>query len=193
MLLPTGYLREPAGGSKRADLIVVSKCPKIFSPVDARAIRKSLKIKPYQSVFFSYMKNGALTPLYGKSKESDPKKLTKKFSVVLFTGIAKPANMLFETKEKVDEVKHIKFPDHHVFNLSDINKVVKAFNDLKSEHKIILTTEKDAMRLQMEGIREILEEYPVFYQPVEVEFHGKDKEEFQETIRTYVKRNIKSH
>lgn len=192
-LLPTGYLREPASGSKRADVIVVTKCPPIFSPVDARAIRKSLKVKPYQKVFFSYLKSGKLKPVYQNTEVALTEKLTSKMSVVLVTGIAKPANMLFETKEKVNEVVHLKFPDHHVFTMSDINKMVQSYQKLKSENKIILTTEKDAMRLHVDGIKEQLKDIPLFYIPVEVAFHGKDIEDFNETIITYVERNITSN
>ena len=192
LLLPTGYLREPEFGARRADFIVVTKCPSIFSPVDARAIRTKLKIKDYQAVFFSYYKYGELKPVYANQNAPLPK-LNSKLSVVLVTGIARAKNMYFVINEKVNNVNHLDFPDHHIFTLSDINKVVKTFTELKEENKIILTTEKDAMRLHVPGIEEILKEFPIYYVPVKVEFHGKDKENFDENILTYVKRNTRSN
>jgi tetraacyldisaccharide 4'-kinase len=76
--------------------------------------------------------------------------------------------------------------------MSDINRVVKSFSEMKGDDKIVLTTEKDAMRLHVPGIEEVLGELPIYYIPVEVDFHGKDKEDFDENILTYVKRNTKS-
>lgn len=191
LLLPTGYLREPQMGAKRADYIIVTKCPQIFSPVDARAIRTKLKIKDYQTVFFSYFKYGGLKPVYIDSKLDIPE-LNQKLDVVLLTGIARAKNMFFAINERVNKIDHLNFPDHHVFTMSDINRVIKAFTALKQENKIILTTEKDAMRLHVPGIEELLAELPVYYIPVEVDFHGKDKKDFDENILTYVKRNTKS-
>lgn len=190
-LLPVGYLRESKSGAKRADIIIVTKCPTIFSPVDARAIRKGLKTKPYQKVYFSYFKYGQLKPLYKKNDASPI--LNKKLNLVLATGIAKPASLLFSLKDRVNNIEHLKFPDHHIFTITDVNKIAQAYKDMAGENKIILTTEKDAMRFYVSGIEEVLGELPIFYLPVEVEFHGKDKEEFDENIITYVKRNITSN
>ena len=192
LLLPTGYLREPQMGAKRADYIIVTKCPPIFSPVDARAIRTKLKIKDYQTVFFSYFKYGKLKPVYLEKKQMIPE-VNQNLNVVLLTGIARAKNMFFTIKEKVNKIEHLDFPDHHVFTMTDINKVIKAYTDVKEENKIILTTEKDAMRLHVPGIEEILKELPIYYIPVEVDFHGKDKAHFDENILTYVKRNTKSN
>ena len=190
-LLPTGYLRETRSGAKRADIIIVTKCPEIFSPVDGRAIAKSLKLKPYQSVYFSYFRYGDLVPVYEKSKEIP--QLNKKLQVVLVTGIAKPASLVFALKEKVASVEHLKFPDHHTFTMSDVNKMVKAFDASDAENTAIITTEKDAMRLRVAGIEEVLCNLPIFYLPVEVDFHGKNKNDFDENILTYVQRNITSN
>ncbi|UTW60712.1 tetraacyldisaccharide 4'-kinase [bacterium SCSIO 12741] len=188
-VLPTGYLREPRRGANRADIIVVTKCPDIFSPVDARAIRKRLKVKPYQSVYFSYIKYGALKPVYSSLPPFEGK-LNAQLSVLLFTGIAKPGNLYYKIKNSVKEVEHLRFSDHHAFGMSDINRIVSGYEGLKGERKIILTTEKDSIRMQLPGIREILESYPIYYLPIEVTFHGKDQQEFDERIINYVERNI---
>tara|TARA_B100000508_G_scaffold140676_1_gene142791 strand:- start:13979 stop:15010 length:1032 start_codon:yes stop_codon:yes gene_type:complete len=187
LLLPSGYLREPQLGAKRADFIIVTKCPSIFSPVDARAIRTKLNLKEYQTVYFSYFKYRNLVHVYDKQKEDVPE-MNQKLNVILLTGIARAKNMYFAIKDKVKSIEHLNFPDHHVFTMSDINRVTKAYRDLKADNKIILTTEKDAMRLLVPGIEEELGGLPIYYVPVEVEFHGNDKKEFDENILTYVKR-----
>ncbi len=188
MMLPTGGLREPQWGAQRADIIVVTKCPSIFSPVDARAIRKQLKTKPYQKVYFSYLSYGNVKPVY---ENEHPKniKLSKNQNIALFTGIAKPSILEYHLKDEVNEIKHLRFGDHHNFMINDIQKILKEFDQLKGDKKIILTTEKDAVRLKSAGIKELLGDKPIYYIPVQVQFHGKDKEEFDEQIIEYVTRN----
>ena len=188
-VLPTGYLREPKRGASRADIVVVTKCPDIFSPVDARAIRKRLRVKPYQSVYFSYIKYSELEPVYSTTPPFQGK-LNNQLSVLLFTGIAKPGNLYYKIKNSVKEVQHLRFSDHHAFGISDINRITSGFESLKGDRKIILTTEKDSIRMQLPGIREILESYPIYYLPIEVAFHGKDQQDFKERIINYVERNI---
>ena len=188
LMLPTGGLREPHWGAQRADIIVVTKCPPIFSPVDARAIRKQLKAKPYQKVYFSYLSYNNIKPVY---KNEHPKsiKLGKESDILLFTGIAKPSILEYHLKDKVNSIRHLRFGDHHNFMINDIQKIVKEFEQLKGKNKIILTTEKDSVRLQSSGIKEILGGKPIYFIPVQVQFHGKDKDEFDEQILEYVARN----
>lgn len=188
MMLPTGGLREPKWGAQRADIIVVTKCPSIFSPVDARAIRKQLNTKPYQRVYFSYLSYGNVKPVYD-NKHPKNIKLSKKQNILLFTGIAKPSILEYHLKDEVNSIKHLRFGDHHNFMINDIQKILKEFELLKGEEKILLTTEKDAVRLRSAGITELLGDKPIYYIPVQVQFHGKDKEEFDEQILEYVTRN----
>lgn len=188
LMLPTGGLREPYWGAQRADIIVVTKCPSIFSPVDARAIRKQLKAKPYQKVYFSYLSYNNVKPVYDNDHPKNIK-LGKENDILLFTGIAKPSILEYHLKDEVNSIRHLRFGDHHNFMINDIQKIVREFDQLKGKNKIILTTEKDAVRLQSAGIKEILGNTPIYYIPVQVQFHGKDKEEFDEQILEYVTRN----
>ncbi len=188
IMLPTGGLREPQWGALRADVIVVTKCPSIFSPVDARAIRKQLKTKPYQKVYFSYLSYNSIKPVY---ENNHPKniKLGKEKDILLFTGIAKPSILEYHLKDTVNSIRHLRFGDHHNFMINDIMKILREFDQIKGKNKIIITTEKDAVRLQSAGIKELLGDKPIYFIPVQVQFHGKDKEEFDEQIIEYVTRN----
>ncbi len=188
LMLPTGNLREPKWGAHRADIIVVTKCPSIFSPVDARAIRKQLSVKPYQKVYFSYLSYGNIQKVF-KNPDLKNIKLEKDSNVLLFTGIAKPSSLEYYLKDEVDSIKHLRFGDHHNFMINDIQKILSEYEKLKGSNKLILTTEKDAVRLQSPGIKELLSDMPIYYIPVQVQFHGKDKEEFDEQIIEYVTRN----
>ncbi len=179
-VLPSGTLREFKGGSKRADVIVVTRTPPVMSPIDRRMISQRLSPQPYQLVFFSYMEYQPLKKLYSNQKAKI--QLDAKLSVLLFTGIARPANLYYYVKDKVKKVEHLKFKDHHNYSVMDINKVIKRFEELPAGPKIILTTEKDAVRLSQGAFKEMLESLPVYYIPIKLKFHERDVQDFKEKI-----------
>ncbi len=191
IILPSGRLREFAIGSSRADVIIVSKTPDVLSPIEIRRIKLDLNPKPYQEIFFSYTKYGTITPFTNKAKEFVIDKL-KNFTVLLITGIAKPLPLYLYIKDYFNDVEHIKFPDHYNFTSNDITSIKSAYHDLYGNNKIIITTEKDFMRLSLPEIKNQLEEFPCFFIPIEVYFHGKDKEEFDNKILKYVRANTRS-
>ncbi|WP_028892930.1 tetraacyldisaccharide 4'-kinase [Tenacibaculum sp. 47A_GOM-205m] len=143
-VLPTGNLRESRRGAKRASVIVVTKCSENLSKAEQEKIVRKIKPKSYQKVFFTtiaYDENLkgteelAISDLKGKE-------------VLLVTGIANPKPLLKFLEEKEVRFIHLNFPDHHNFTQQDISTIKKAFDELPSEQKIILTTEKDYMRLE---------------------------------------------
>ena len=143
-LLPTGNLRESRRGAKRASVIVVTKCPENLSKAEKEKIVRKIKPKSYQKVFFTtiaYDENLKGTEELAVSDLKDKK-------VLLVTGIANPKPLLNFLKEKGVSFKHLNFPDHHNFTQQDISTIKKSFDELPSEQKIILTTEKDYMRLE---------------------------------------------
>lgn len=192
--VPYGSLREWKSGSSRADIIVVTRIPEYFSPMEKRIIRDNIKPKPYQKIYFSNIHYGDFIPL-NRNKEHSKGNLTKEFyferdfSVLLVTGIANPAPLSYYLKNKVKDLRHIKFRDHHRYSVSDINGLKKIFNNIATENKIILTTEKDAMRLGLPAFQKIVNDLPIFYIPIEIGFHEKDQEEFNEQIINYVRKN----
>ena len=111
---------------------------------------------------------------------------------MLITGIAKPTPLLYHLKDQYHTVEHLKYPDHHNFNAQDIENIKSKYVDLFGNNKLIITTEKDIMRLSLSEIKEQIEELPIFYLPIEVCFHGNDKEEFDNKILKYVRANTKS-
>ncbi|GFD96436.1 tetraacyldisaccharide 4'-kinase [Tenacibaculum singaporense] len=143
-VLPTGNLRESRRGAKRAKVIVVTKCPKNLSKTEQEKIVRKLNPKPYQKVFFTTI---AYDENLKGTKELTIDDLQDK-EVLLVTGIANPTPLLNFLKEKEVSYKHLNFPDHHNFTQQDILKIEKIFNELPSKQKIMLTTEKDYMRLE---------------------------------------------
>ncbi len=143
-VLPTGNLRESSRGAKRAKVIVVTKCPENLSKVAQEKIVQKLKPKSYQKVFFT-------TIVYDENlKGTDELAISdlKDKEVLLVTGIANPTTLLRFLKERGVNFKHLNFPDHHNFTQQDIENIQKNFDGLQSQEKIILTTEKDYMRLE---------------------------------------------
>ncbi len=141
-LLPTGNLRENRNAANRADVIVVTKCPINLSKKSKKAVEEKLK-RFYKKVYFT-------TILYDKKtlgNDNISLDELKNYRVLLITGIAFSAPLLNFLKEKGISFKHLKFSDHHNFSSHEIEKIKYKFAEIKSSKKIILTTEKDYVRL----------------------------------------------
>lgn len=142
-MLPTGDLREKASGANRAQAIIVTKCPTDISEKEQAEITKKLRPKVHQQVFFTAINYD--TQLKGAST-LDLSDLAD-FEILLITGIANPVPLTEYLKSRNLNFKHLKYPDHHHFNLNDIGEINSAYNSLTATNKIILTTEKDYVRI----------------------------------------------
>ncbi len=185
-LLPSGTLREPIAGARRADVIIVTKTPRVFSPLVKRYLTEQLHPQPNQKLFFSYIRYGKMIPL---SASAQPIVDCKFNTILLFAGIANTYPLEFYCKKFCEELITFKFADHYEYKLSDIEKISKEFNDLFTKNKIIVTTEKDAMRLQDPLIKELVDKIPVYYLPIEVALHDQAQDEFEQMILDYVGEN----
>lgn len=138
-VLPTGNLREPKKGAKRANIIVVTKCPELLSQEEKEAIVLKLKPKVYQHVFFSHID-------YNDSVLNETQKVGLKAlkSFTLVTGIANAKPLVNYLKSQQLDFNHIEFKDHHNFTADDVKKLSKL--------ERIVTTEKDYMRLKNEDV-----------------------------------------
>jgi tetraacyldisaccharide 4'-kinase len=192
-VMPTGSLREFKGGAERADIIIITKCPVILLPIERKRIISEIKPLPHQRVYFSYIKYGDFLPLNGEQKNPFTKEyyFDRNYSVILLTGIANTSPLEYYLKDKIKNIERAKFPDHHHFTKSDLEGIKKKFNNIAAANKIILTTEKDAMRLKNPEYAEVLKDLPIFYIPIEINFHDKDIEQFNEQIIHYVRANQK--
>jgi tetraacyldisaccharide 4'-kinase len=185
-VVPSGRLREFRSGAKRADIIIVTKTPKVFSPITRRRIQEDLKPRPSQQLFFSFITYGSPVPV---NEDQDLSVLNKLSFILLFTGIADDYPLQEEVRRKCSELSILKFPDHHNYELKDLENIRSRFEDLPSRKKIILTTEKDMMRLKIPEFSTYLKNLPLFYLPIEINFHEKDKQIFDKLITDYVGQN----
>lgn len=148
-ILPLGRLRESSHNIHRADMVVVTKCPADLAPLQYRLISKKLELMPYQNLYFSSVRYGLLTPVFPDDHPYNVElsSLTSKDTALLLTGIANPRNFIRHFRHYPFKKIISHFPDHHDFSRQDLERLDKKFKSLKGERKIIITTEKDAMRI----------------------------------------------
>jgi tetraacyldisaccharide 4'-kinase len=188
-MLPCGTLREFRSGAKRADMVIVTKTPKIFSPITRRRILDDMKPTYSRTVVFSYIRYGELFPLFQTDDLSLPQKIT---SILLFTGIASDYPLIEYLERMCSDLVVLRFPDHHDYTPADLTKIISRYNDLPTQKKIMVTTEKDAMRLKVPECADYFKNLPLFCIPMEIDFHGEDKALFDEEIARYVRENIRN-
>ncbi len=143
-ILPTGNLRETREGAKRADVIIVTKCPQDLGEKEQLKIVKKIAPVSRQKVFFTSI---AYDNVVKSLSEEIPLVLLASYEVILVTGIAKPKPLLTFLEKNEISFKHLDFPDHHNFTDNDIVNIKKTFSEINSTKKIFLTTEKDFTRL----------------------------------------------
>ena len=190
-LLPAGRLREPQSGKNRADIVIITKCPKDLKPMEFRVLTKAMNLYPYQSLYFTTIEYESLIPLFAKEKSAIEKEALEGKHVMLITGIASPKQIIIDLKPHVKEMTTLAFSDHHQFKSKDIMKINETFNAIKGE-KIIVTTEKDATRLeQLEGLSEEVKQN-LYVLPIKVKFMINQEEEFNDKIIDYVRKNSRN-
>ena len=142
-MLPVGNLREYKSGAARAQIIIVTKCPNNISEVEQLEISKKLNLAEKQSIFFTAIEYD--TKLKGASNLNLSE--LQKTEILLITGIANPTPLTeYLTSQKI-KFKHLQYPDHYHFKEQDIAEINSEFQSLKLNNKIVLTTEKDYVRI----------------------------------------------
>ncbi|WP_291529109.1 tetraacyldisaccharide 4'-kinase [Bacteroides sp. UBA939] len=186
MLLPVGRLREPKNGKNRAHIIIVTKCPENIKPIDFNIITKRLELYPYQQLYFSSFKYGTLTPLFGGERRA-LSSLKKDEQILLVTGIASPTPLLEKLKAYTSHIDLCSFDDHHDFSNKDLQVIKERFDHLKGDEKLIVTTEKDATRLQHHpALAETLKPY-LYVLPIEIVLLQNQQHIFNQNIIGYVR------
>jgi len=188
--LPLGRLRESPHERKRAHILVVTKCPDNMKPIDQRIIRNELTISPYQKLFFTGISYQPIRPVFSTNKESISEEICKrdKYQILLITGIANTRPLRDHIRSISPKIREIKFKDHHYFKEKDLNKINSTFESMVKP-KLILTTEKDAMRLR--EIKSIIKPEAAvwYYVPMDIKILNQEKDRFQKLILDYVTKN----
>ena len=182
-LLPVGRLREWRKGSQRADIIIVSKCPSILPEKRRLEFIKEFNALGHQKIFFSYYKYSQPYNIFNPEEKIQ---LDHNQHTILISGIARAEYLIEYLDETAASCHPLEFPDHHLFNSEDLERLKKVWINFPSEHKIIITTEKDATRLVLH--RQFLEKegLKVYAIPIQVDFHGMDQYLFPEEIKKFL-------
>lgn len=175
-MLPTGNLRESRSGANRANIVIVTKCPKDLSDETQAQIRLKLKLTCSQQIYFTFIDYDDF--IYGENKKVAVNEI-KEESKLLLAGIAKPTPFFDYLKNEKDEC--LTFPDHHNFSDTDLELIQS-----KAQNKKIITTEKDYVRLKDSKLASQL-----YYLPIKSTFIN-NEQNFDATILEYVKINLES-
>lgn len=186
-LLPLGTLREPRKGANRADIIVVTKTPSVLSPIERQGIIDAIKPKPHQTVVFSYIKYGTMRSLW--NQDEFIQKETRCGVIMMVAGIANTYPLEFELRNRCNDLITNRYKDHHAYNEKDFKEISEKFSDIYTRNKLLVTTEKDAMRMLDPKIKPHASKLPFYFLPIEIEFHNEDKQIFDQKLINYARKN----
>lgn len=178
--LPTGDLRDEKKSYRRANIMVVTKCPPSLSTTEKETLQQELHPLPHQRLFFSAIRYGQ--PYHITNRQTIV--LNDSVEVLLVSGIANPDPLKKYLQETTGTYDEILYSDHHIFSIDDWNDIAKRFNNMQAGNKIVLTTEKDAVRLIK--FDQQLQALPVYVLPIEVQFLFEEEKAFTQLITTFI-------
>jgi tetraacyldisaccharide 4'-kinase len=190
-LIPTGMLRERIKGVRRADMIVVTKTPKVFSPITRRNLIKELNPDRHQQLFYSYVAYENPVPLKLCSNQNPA--AAKYNYIIMVAGVANSYPLQEYLRGICNELVVLDFQDHHQYTKPDLEKILREYQSIISKDKVIFTTEKDATRLDNEEFSSYLDILPVYYIPITIKFHDTGELKFDKLILDYVHKSIGNH
>lgn len=193
-LLPAGMLREPASNRKRANIILVTRTPADIKAIERREYVSHFGLSLGQHLYFTSMHYGELRPVYPETPGKDLAWFKEHAgAILLVTGIANPAPLREYAQSIYGKLAELSFRDHHAYTEKDMEKISASYHRLKEQHQVVLvlTTEKDAVRLQEQNPHPELRD-AFFAVPIQVHFLNDDKEQFDRQILNYVNSNKRS-
>ncbi|MBV7532033.1 tetraacyldisaccharide 4'-kinase [Chitinophaga sp. sic0106] len=181
-VVPFGRLREGRNGYHRANCIIVSKCPPELSLSEKAAIEKEIAPLPHQQVFFTTLQYGAMYDLITQ----EPVSISPDTTVLLACGIARPEPLLDKLRSSFSQVYLLAFPDHYYYSEKDIAKIIRERDGLPGNKKMVVTTEKDAVRLHLLQKNLTEQNMQMAVMPIEIAFLFDGAERFNNFIFDYV-------
>jgi len=179
--LPTGDLRDLRSAYKRADIIVVTKCKFEMTGEEAHKIKQEVQPLSKQQLYFSSIQYGNPYHIINFT----PFELDTNTEVLLVTGIANPQPLKKLLEERCLTYQLMSFSDHYIFRIDDLKDIRRRFDRIESSKKIILTTEKDAVRLLK--FRNELEKLPLYVIPISHHFLFDEEMKFIDSVTNFIK------
>lgn len=181
-VVPFGYLREGRKGYLRANVIIVSKCPPDLGKEEMDAIRREIAPQPGQQLYFTALQYGQLYDLF-TAEPFDPGQYD---AVLVVAGIARPEPLLRHIQQSFKKVFLLPFADHYYYGPADVAKIQKELDDLPGARKLVITTEKDAVRLHL--LQQEIEAagLTIAVMPIEISFLDQAGDSFNNYIFDYI-------
>lgn len=193
-LLPRGRLREPVSGAKRADIIIVTKCPHDMKPLDQRIVHYKMEPLDHQEVYFSSIEHGTPRSVFGEGSSIE---LSKDRHYIVLTGIEDPEPLYEHLREQECSFEAITRSDHHRFTAGDLRHLEKRLEHTPVQNPIVLTSEKDAARIRSSELADRFAQLPLYAIPIKVRIHGEEEaEQFLARLTKHVRedqRNDRVH
>ncbi len=180
LMFPAGDLRDIKSSSKRADIIVVTKCKPDLSDIEKQKLILELNPLSHQKVFFTAIQYSRPYHLFSKAEYE----ILPKDTILLVCGIANPKPIMNYINASVQSYDMIKYADHHIFTSTDLRDIKKQFTQIQSAGKIIITTEKDAVRL--EKFKTELNEFPIYVLAIKHHFLFNEGRTFTDNLVSFV-------
>ena len=186
-LLPWGSLRDKPSQLYRANFIIITKCPSDLTPLEARIVKKSLRLYPYQSIYFTWFKSSDTIALFS---DTTPQKLARGSKVIAMAGIGNPGPFVEQLGKDYDVAGELIFKDHHPYRMIDLERMREALAAAGPDAYIV-TTEKDAVKLT--NRKRIPDDIAnkLYYISVNIKFAEGHESSFTRKLREYVRTNQK--
>jgi len=180
-ILPAGDLRDVRSSSKRANIIIVTKCKADLSETEKQAIIAEIDPAPGQTIYFTTIVYGRPYHLFTKEEIE----IKPDHGILLVCGIANPRPLKEHLTRLADSYDMLRYADHHIFHSNDLKDIRQQFGKISSAQKIVLTTEKDAVRL--EKFEKELSDFPVYVIPIEHQFLFNEAALFNDQVTGFIK------
>lgn len=178
-LLPFGRLRDLPEQIRRADAVIVTKTPTLLDEYERGQMRRKLHLRPEQPLFFTSIQYDAPKPVF--PEQADMRYLYSK-EVLLFTGVADDRPLLVQLSDRYERIDHKRYGDHHRFSRRDLKDLARYVR--RNPRTLLMTTEKDAMRLLHADRLDAEVRRRLFCLPIEPAFPGwEETREFDALIR----------
>ena len=180
-ILPAGDLRDMKASYKRADIIIVTKCKSHLTEEEKNKIIDEIKPLGNQKIFFTKIEYGSPYHLFNKQENF----LDPDTNILLVCGIAnpKPIKEILNTYAATYEM--MRFRDHHIFDVGDLKDIIAQFENLDTENKIILTTEKDGVRLAK--FENELKDRPIYVFPIRHKILFAEEDQLNAMVTKFIK------
>lgn len=182
-MLPAGTLRDTPSQLYRADILLITKTPKTMSPIERNIAQKELQPSPFQSIFFTDTKQCEPRPIFS---DVAPERIPSGSKVVALAGIANPERFFDSLASRYEVVERVAFNDHHIYKVREVRRIAELVEQY-GERVVVITTEKDGVKLtSRKHIPESLQKR-LFVQPIELNFRDGDAAQFIERLKQELK------